>query len=321
MKQATKTWLIAAAALVMVGVLGFGGVMTRNHWDFAALGSTKYETNTFDISEGFDSISIHSDTDDIVFLPSDDGTCRVVFYERENEKHTASVQDGTLWIERIDTREWYDHLDFFSFGAPKMTVYLPLAEFAALVIDESTGDIVIPADFTFGSIDISVSSGDVDCSASSPGPIHIEAGTGDIHVEYLSAGELELSVSTGSAEVRSVACGGNVGVTVTTGKTVLTDVSCGSLVSGGSSGDITLENVIAAETISVERSTGDVRLEQCDAAELLVSTDTGDVTGSLLSEKVFLAQSDTGRIDVPKTTTGGTCEITTDTGDIVIALP
>ena len=56
------------------------------------------------------------------------------------------------------------------------------------------------------------------------------------------------------------------------------------------------------------------------AAEILIKTDTGDVKGSLLSEKVFVVQTDTGSIDVPKTVSGGRCEITTDTGDIKISL-
>ncbi|MBQ1821155.1 MAG: DUF4097 family beta strand repeat protein [Clostridia bacterium] len=75
-----------------------------------------------------------------------------------------------------------------------------------------------------------------------------------------------------------------------------------------------------AEQISIERSTGDVRFEQCDAAELSIDTDTGDVTGSLRSDKVFIAQSHTGDVSVPGSTSGGKCRITTDTGDIRITV-
>ena len=53
-----------------------------------------------------------------------------------------------------------------------------------------------------------------------------------------------------------------------------------------------------------------------DAAELYIKTDTGDVVGSLLSDKTFLVETDTGRREDPKTTTGGRCEIKTDTGDV-----
>lgn len=49
-----------------------------------------------------------------------------------------------------------------------------------------------------------------------------------------------------------------------------------------------------------------------------MQTDTGDITGTLLTEKVFAAKADTGDVDVPKTATGGKCEIITNTGDIQI---
>ena len=133
-------------------------------------------------------------------------------------------------------------------------------------------------------------------------------------------GELTLAVSTGKVEVRSAVCEGAVDVTVSTGRAILADISCKSFRSEGDTGELLMEHVIVAEQILIARSTGGVRLERCDAAELLVTTDTGDVTGTLLSEKVFITQSNTGSVSVPETTTGGKCKITTDTGDIRITL-
>ena len=51
-----------------------------------------------------------------------------------------------------------------------------------------------------------------------------------------------------------------------------------------------------------------------------MTTDTGEVKGTLRSEKIFFTESDTGKISVPKSVTGGRCEITTDTGDIEIEI-
>lgn len=70
----------------------------------------------------------------------------------------------------------------------------------------------------------------------------------------------------------------------------------------------------------MESDTGEVNFEKSDATSIVVRTDTGDVTGTLLSEKVFLTETETGNTDVPKTTAGGTCEITTSTGDIEIEI-
>jgi hypothetical protein len=44
------------------------------------------------------------------------------------------------------------------------------------------------------------------------------------------------------------------------------------------------------------------------------------VTGSLLTDKVFIAQTSTGKINVPETTAGGQCRVSTDTGDILLTI-
>lgn len=319
MSKRAKIWLIAAASLVTVGAILFAVVMTVYHWDFSRLSTDRFETNTYEISEKFSDIKVNTDTADILFAASSDHTSRVVCHEGKNVKHSARVQDGTLTVSAADDRKWYEHIGF-SFHSPTVTVYLPKTEYASLVIEESTGDITLPKDFTFDSVDLRLSTGHVDCLASSAGRVRIETGTGDIRLQNLSAGELDLTVSTGSVDVQSVSCEGNVGICVSTGDARLTGISCNSIHSGGSTGSITLKNVVTEETISIERSTGDVRLEGCDAGELEIHTDTGNVTGSLLSSKVFIAHSDTGRIAVPETTSGGKCKITTDTGDIRITM-
>lgn len=317
--KSAKKWLTAAAVLVIVGAILFAAAMTAYRWDFTRLSADRFVTNTYEIREDFTEIRVNTGIADVLFALSDDDTCRVVCFEEENQQHSALVRDGILTVSVTDGREWYEHIGF-SFDSPSLTLYLPKTGYGSLVIEESTGDITIPADFTFGSVELSLSTGGIDCLASSAGRIRIETSTGDIRLRELSAGELDLTTATGQVDVQSVSCEGGVSVRVSTGETRLTDLACRSLRSDGSTGDIAMQNVVAAETISVERSTGDVRFERCDAAELTIETDTGSVTGSLLTEKVFLTDSDTGRVDVPRTVTGGKCEIRTDTGDIRVEI-
>ena len=66
--------------------------------------------------------------------------------------------------------------------------------------------------------------------------------------------------------------------------------------------------------------TGNVNFDGSDAAEIFVKTSTGKVTGNFLTDKVFITQTDTGTVAVPKTVTGGRCKIATDTGDIEIKI-
>ena len=284
-----------------------------------ACSSMNYETNIHEINEEFNNISIKTDTADIAFVPSNDGMCRVVCYEDAKKNHSVEVQNGTLTLDGVNNKKWYDYIGI-NIDPPKITVYLPEAEYSSLIIEESTGDIDILRDFKFKSIDVSLSTGDVKCYASAAEAIKIAASTGDICAESISASSLDITVSTGKVTVSDMTCDGNITIGVSTGKTYLTDIVCKNLISTGRTGDISLKNVISTEKISVERSTGDVTLDRSDAAELFITTSTGDVEGSLLTDKVFITKTDTGRIDVPNSIIGGRCEITTDTGDIKISI-
>ena len=288
-------------------------------WDITNFGTVKYETNTYEIYEEFESISMKTDTADIVFAPSDDEVCRVVCYEEKNIKHSAVVADGALSIDAVDTRKWYEHISI-GFESAKITVYLPKSEYSSLCIEESTGDIEIPNDFRFESIDLSLSTGDVLCRASVAKAVKISLSTGDVRVEGISAESLAISVSTGDVTASDIKCAGDVSISVSTGRSYLTDIACKSVISNGSTGEIFMTRVIASEKFSVWRSTGDVSFDGCDASEISVTTDTGDVSGTLLSDKVFITTTDTGDIEVPNSVSGGRCEITTDTGDIRISV-
>ena len=317
MRKATKVWLITAASLVLVGCILFVGVMSTRGWNFAKLSTVRYETNMHEISETFSDISLTTDTADIVFALSDDGKCRVECYEDQNAKHSVAVENDTLVIEIVDIKSWYDYIGFH-FGSQKITVYLPKTEYNALSIHESTGNVEMPKDFAFANADISLSTGDVNFFASVREAVKTKTSTGNIRVEDTSAGSLDLSVTTGMVTFSGVTCRGDITVDVSTGKASLTDISCKSVISTGTTGSISLNRVIATNKFSIERSTGDVKFNGCDAAELYVKTNTGDVTGSLLTDKVFITDTDTGSVDVPKTAVGGRCEINTDTGNIKI---
>ncbi len=317
MSKATKIWLIVAAALVASGIIMFGLVMTMLNWDFLKLGTSKYETNRYEIDESFNDISIKTDTSDIAFLPSEDGKIKVVCYEQAKTKHSVSVENDTLIINLLDNRKWYDFIGI-TFWSTKMTVYLPEGEYGKLNVKVSTGEVEISENYKFESVDITATTGNVKSSASTSDFLKIKTGTGHITLGDISAKSMDLSVTTGDIDVSNLECEGEVKIKVTTGKTKLTNVQCKDLVSSGSTGDITMTNMIVSGKLDIERSTGDIKFESCDSGEIFIETDTGDVKGSLLSGKIFVVNTDTGKKDVPKTTSGGVCEITTDTGDIII---
>ena len=311
----TAVILISVGLFLFVGALVFGG----------GLKPVPYETKTYPVNETFSDICIRSDEADIRLTLSDDESCRVECTVMGNITHTVAVQDGTLVVESVDNRSWKDRIfdwqdQLFTIGNRTITVYLPQKAYEDLSIESHTGSVELPADFAFQSIGITCTTGDVAAAASASGPIGIKTSTGDIEMENVSAQNLTLSVSTGRIAVRSAKIEGDVSVHVGTGKTEIEGLTCGSLTSDGTTGRITLKDTLLKSTLSIERSTGDVTLDHFDAESIIIRTNTGDVSGILLSEKVFYTQTSTGSVFVPRTTTGGMCEIKTSTGDITFEL-
>ena len=136
MKRATMVWMIVAASLILLGGLGFVGIMSMNHWNFNILSTSKYETNTHEIREDFSSIEVRTDTADLTLLPSEDGVCRVVCQEQKNNSHEVKVENGTLVIRLVDNRRWYEHISI-GWGSSKLTVYLPKSEYEDLNVRAS----------------------------------------------------------------------------------------------------------------------------------------------------------------------------------------
>ena len=316
MKKSTKIWLLIAASFTLMGCILFWCMLNAVNWDFSKLETINRLTNSYAINENYKNISITTDTAHIAIETSENNNCSVVCYEYENSKHRVNVIDDTLTIKIEDTRKWYEYLGI-SFSTPKITVYIPRGEYNSLTVNSDTSNIEIPDKFLFNDINVTTSTGFVNCYASAD-KINLKTTTGRITVKRLTTKSMNLSASTGSIMLTGIHCSEDINLEIGTGEMNLIDVKCRNLFSQGDTGDIFLKNIIGEDKFQIERDTGDVNLKDCDAGEIYVETDTGDVTGNLLTDKIFFAQTNTGRINVPKTTNGGICEITTDTGDIKI---
>ena len=278
MSSVKKGWLIAAAVLVVGGLLMVGGAVYFCDLDFHQFNTLKYEMHSTDIVPEFEQIDIDTSVAAVSIELSPDGNCRLDCYEPSKMKHTAQVENGVLKIREVQKWEGGFGIDM---EEPTLTLYLPKDQYAALKLMVDTGDIRVPKIFTFDRVQIGSDAGDVDFQAGVTGQAQFKTDTGTVKA---------------------------VGV------------SCGNFTAESDTGEILLENVIASGTLDVTSQTGDVRLKECDGAEIYITTDTGDVKGTILTEKVFLTETDTGEVNVPKSLTGGRCEITTQTGDIDIMI-
>ncbi len=277
-----KKEIMLSLGLILIGLVIAAVSMASVGFDFSRLSTAKYVTTTHEVSDAFRNLTITGDTEDVAFVLSGDGACRVVCHEQEDHPHRVEVRDDTLIIETPAESGWR----FFDFSfmaeGPSITVYLP-AE-AAL------------------------------------GALSARLSTGDISLTGLEAESIRLSASTGSLRLTDVRCAGKMEVSVSTGSTLLENVSCGSLTSSGSTGSLEMKNTVATGAFALQRSTGSIRFEACDAAEITARTSTGSITGTLKTEKIFSAHSNTGSVDVPQTASGGKCELSASTGSIRIEI-
>lgn len=321
MKNKVNLWLLIGGGLILFGGIIFVITMSFLDWDFKKLSTVEYETNEYEINEGFKNILIDTNTTDIILLPSEDEKAKVVAYEEEKINHIAKVEDGTLKIERNDTRKWHEKLQPFNFDSSKLTVYLPKASYESLKIDSSTGDIKIPQNFTFRNIEIDTSTSDVNCSASSSGLLKIKVSTGDICVDGAFYAEMNIKASTGDIKLLGTACIGKISLEVSTGDISASTITCNEFTATGSNGDITLGNVIATSKMQIKTGTGDISLDRCDSYDINLKATTGDIEGSLLTDKIFDADASTGDVSVPANVKdAGKCTIRTTTGDINIKI-
>lgn len=275
-----KNVCIAACILTGLGLVLSVIGLWGIGFDFTRLSTANTVTSTYEITEDFQSISIDTHISNVRFALSEDGSCKVVCKEPEKMPHSAQVSGDTLTIRQEDNRKWYNHIGIFIMQT-EVTVYLPRAEYVQLQVHSATGDIEAGADFSFDSI-------------------ILDTNTGDISVSANASHDLSVTTDTGTVTVTGAEC-----------QTVSVEVA---------TGDVELKNVIAAEKLTVESATGDVVFTACDAGTIAIDTDTGDVTGTLLSGKTFYTDTSTGDIRVPSSTAGGSCRITTDTGDISVEI-
>ena len=112
----------------------------------------------------------------------------------------------------------------------------------------------------------------------------------------------------------------NINTYTSTGHISYTNVKAKDADLSASTSHVYLNNVNIENHLKIQTSTGDVYIKSSDAASLYIKASTGDIEAELLSSKIFKVETSTGKINVPTSTSGGLCEVTTSTGDIHITI-
>ena len=276
--------ILFAVSLVLVGLVFAAVGLWAVDFNFTKLSLGRLTANTYTIEEDFSKICIDTDTNDVIVVPTDDGSCRVVCLEEVSYYHTVSVENRTLTVAVQDERQWYEHIGIYSGDFHSVTVYVPKKAYEDLTVTCRTADVDVQAGFSFGMADIQTSTGNIKWKGGMVNELFLSASTGNIHID---------------------------------------NTGCQNLTAKTSTGDIRLTSTVITQKLFAKTSTGDVRFDGLDAKVMDIHTDTGDVEGTLLSNKTFITDAN-GKVFLP-TSTGplrgeDVCTITTDTGDIYIDL-
>ena len=314
MKKAILIPIIIGSILLVTGGVLFA-VGYANHTN-----KNQPVTNEYKIEDSFDSISIDLDVSTFEIVDSTDGTSRVVFEETTQEYHTYAVENNELKINFIDNKQWYERA--FNWGVTKMkvTLYTPAHTFGDSKIKNDTGKVIIPNGFSFYNLEIKESTGRLDVQCSVTNTLKVDISTGNTAIANIKAKNIDIKSSTGKVEISDTIVEEKVKIETSTGRVNLNKLNANELDIRVDTGDIKLTSVLIANDMNIKVSTADVIFDHSDALNITVKTSTGDVKGTLLTPKTFFYHTSTGKVNLPKTTGVGTCNIETSTGDISITI-
>lgn len=315
MKRSKKVAIIAAGVMIAVGLSVSIGAAVSMNFDVDKINTLSFETNTYRIDEEISDISVNGAECDIRLIPSEDGICKVVCYESDKISHTVGVENNKLIVERHDNRKWYEHIGVY-WGNMEIAIYLPQGEYDKLYAKNLSGDIIIPENFAFSSAEIRSTSGDVSFEAAVNEELSAKTTSGEVYIGNTALNKLTAVSTSGNVTVENVTSQGTFEVKAVSGDIDLSGVRCQRISVSTTSGEVDFSDTITTDGIRAESVSGNVEFYKCDASSLWIKTGSGDVSGTLLTEKRFLTDTSSGDVDVPRTASGGKCEITTTSGNI-----
>lgn len=267
--------------ILILILIGLSALMSAFTAGFSLLRFGTFRTGVSrTLPADFSDIDIESRTADVHISETSGDSVKVEWNSTGPKTLSVKVRKDALVIKEKYRLPWFLRIGMRS-GKTDIRIQLPKKNYGKLEIESDTGSITIPAGFSFTSAEIESDTGSISAGMKVSGDLNVETDTGRISLNDVSSGSLEVKSDTGA---------------------------------------ISLSRVTVSGVLGIHSDTGAVTLERCDADSLDIRTDTGSVKGTLLSDKVFSAKSDTGSVSVPDTVKGGPCTIRTDTGSIDIRI-
>lgn len=287
-------------------------VKTANFTEKSTFGDT---LRTYTAESSICDVAADCGPADFILLPSENNTCRVECAENETVHYVVTTENSVLHIRRADSRTVFSFFKFYrALRSEPVRVYLPQGAYKLLEVKVTSGDIAVPAGYTFDTASLHSASGDIACCAEC-GALSAQAASGDITLKDTSCGTLSLGTASGKAQITNYK-GDALEIGTASGKVSLENAECAALHINTASGGVDLTHTVSADVMEIGTASGSIHFENCDAASLSLDSMSGSVVGTLNTGKAFRAQSRSGKVDVPFDTGEGTCKVSTLSGSI-----
>lgn len=292
--------LTAVAMFLPVIKSGFNKDALLNSYGYFSVGSDANAT------ADFESVVIGEGISDVIILPSETGDCLVKFTNIEGIYRYYDISDdGTLYVNCTDNRNWFEKLGTFWYDESTVTIYLPRSEYYKLRISASGNDVFVSDVFEFQSVDITTSSGDIDFRAD-VGDMNarLKSASGDITVSDITKGGYTIESASGDVTLKNV-------------------YLCEKLIFNETEEDIANmldglnERFAQSAGITVKTASGDVSIDSVRTVGIAVETASGDIELDDVYNYIGLrAESASGEIEADNTVSLGSVSFKTASGDI-----
>lgn len=305
MNKTVKTLLIIAGAMFLVGALLLGGVLAHINFDYSQLSTTApaervEKTYTFAPQ---DSLRVDSAVGDVRLEPSQDDKIHVIYYDFDNVTYEITEESGAISITRRFTKQNWFGVNLNN-QSDALTIQIP-SDFAGDInLRATTGDLSLEKLSEVGTLDITATTGQVDCK--------------DIAAEGLS-----LSTTTGGWRLNGVLVQKTMKLSSQTADISLYNVEAGESITCTSTTGRIEADTLKSALVHLETTTGDIQVNGITADRSEFYATTGTVEGTMpggQQQYSVKSSSSTGDSNLPKDWQGGArqLDVRTSTGDIHI---
>ena len=202
MRVFRRITLIVSLCFVVVGIILMVCAAGLAGFDVKSVFTDDRKRNDVIVKEKFDSVTVETGIDSVSFIPSEDGSSLVEFYESPKSFYDVKVEDGTLKITYNENRKWYEFISFGSMSQHEVKVMIPAGEYKSISVNTGVGDINIPGDYHAESIAASSGIGNINAPKAEKST-SINTGIGDITVpEGEKSGKVDINTGIGDINIR-----------------------------------------------------------------------------------------------------------------------